>query len=81
MHIVSFGPRSIGVRLRCGGRHRAPAGRAASSAAAARVAYSRVHPGVHYPSDAIAGSVIGAGLAPAVVAALDRRRAASLVSA
>ncbi len=30
IHIVSFGPRSIGVRLRCGGRHRAPAGRAAS---------------------------------------------------
>lgn len=51
------------------------------SAAAALVAYSRVHTGVHYPSDAIAGSVIGAGLAPAVVAALDRRRAASLVSA
>lgn len=41
---------------------------------AALVAYSRIHTGVHYPSDAIAGSVIGAGLAPTVVAALDRRR-------
>ncbi len=41
---------------------------------AALVAYSRVHTGVHYPSDTIAGSVIGAGLAPAVVTALDRRR-------
>jgi len=44
------------------------------TAAAALVAYSRVHTGVHYPSDAVAGSVIGAGLAPAVVAALDRWR-------
>ena len=45
------------------------------TATAALVAYSRVHTGVHYPTDVIAGSVIGAGLAPAVVAALDRRRA------
>lgn len=45
------------------------------SAAAALVAYSRVHTGVHYPSDVIAGAVLGAGLAAAVVAALDRRRA------
>jgi|SRR5271165_1412361 len=45
------------------------------TATAALVAYSRVHTGVHYPSDTVAGSVIGAGLAPAVVAALDHRRA------
>jgi membrane-associated phospholipid phosphatase len=44
------------------------------TAAAALVAYSRVHTGVHFPSDAIVGSVIGAGLAPTVVAALDHRR-------
>jgi len=44
------------------------------TATAALVAYSRVHTGVHYPSDSIAGSVIGAGLAPIVVAALDHRR-------
>ena len=44
------------------------------TATAALVAYSRVHTGVHYPGDAIAGSVIGAGVAPIVVAALDRRR-------
>lgn len=43
--------------------------------AAALVAYSRVHTGVHFPSDTVVGAVIGAGLAPAVVAALDRRRA------
>ena len=44
------------------------------TATAALVAYSRVHTGVHYPSDAIAGSVIGAGLAPTVVAAIEHRR-------
>jgi len=44
------------------------------TATAALVAYSRVHTGVHYPSDAVAGSVIGAGLAPGVVAALKHQR-------
>jgi undecaprenyl-diphosphatase len=43
-------------------------------AAAALVAYSRVHTGVHYPVDVIAGSVAGGALAPLAVAALDRRR-------
>jgi membrane-associated phospholipid phosphatase len=32
---------------------------------AGAVAYSRVHTGVHYPSDALIGSIIGAGLAEA----------------
>jgi membrane-associated phospholipid phosphatase len=44
------------------------------TALAALVAYSRVHTGVHYPVDVIAGSVTGAALAPIVVAALERRR-------
>ena len=44
------------------------------TAAAALVAYSRVHTGVHYPGDAIAGSVIGAGLAPLAVALVKHRR-------
>ncbi len=37
------------------------------------VAYSRVHTGVHYPIDVIAGSLTGAAIAPAAVAALNRR--------
>jgi len=44
------------------------------TATAALVAYSRVHTGVHYPSDAIAGSVIGTGLTSVVVAALNHQR-------
>jgi membrane-associated phospholipid phosphatase len=44
------------------------------SAAAALVSYSRVHTGVHYPVDVIAGSVAGTTLAQLVVAALDRGR-------
>jgi undecaprenyl-diphosphatase len=42
---------------------------------AALVAYSRVHTGVHYPGDVLAGSVTGAALAPVAVAALERRSA------
>jgi membrane-associated phospholipid phosphatase len=41
--------------------------------AAALVAYSRVHTGVHYPGDVIVGFVTGTALAQLVVAALARR--------
>ncbi|HUP74634.1 MAG TPA: phosphatase PAP2 family protein [Acidimicrobiales bacterium] len=44
------------------------------SAAAALVAYSRVHTGVHYPVDVIAGTVTGTALAQVVVAVVDRSR-------
>ncbi len=37
------------------------------------VAYSRVHTGVHYPGDVIAGAVCGVTLATATGAVLDRR--------
>jgi membrane-associated phospholipid phosphatase len=36
------------------------------------VAYSRVHTGVHYPGDVVAGSIVGAGTAAMVAAAFDR---------
>jgi undecaprenyl-diphosphatase len=42
---------------------------------ASLVAYSRVHTGVHYPSDTIAGTTCGVALAPIAVAALERGRA------
>ena len=38
------------------------------------VAYSRVHTGVHYPSDTIVGTVAGVALAPVAVPAVARRR-------
>jgi membrane-associated phospholipid phosphatase len=41
---------------------------------AALVSYSRVHTGVHYPADVIAGTVSGSALAPLAVTALDRVR-------
>lgn len=47
------------------------------TALAALVAYSRVHTGVHHPSDVVAGAVIGAALSPIAVAATERYRAAA----
>lgn len=44
------------------------------NALAALVAYSRIHTGVHYPGDTIAGAVSGAALAPLAVGTLERRR-------
>jgi membrane-associated phospholipid phosphatase len=44
------------------------------SVAASLVAYSRVHTGVHYPSDTIAGTAAGVALTPVAVTALDRLR-------
>jgi membrane-associated phospholipid phosphatase len=43
-------------------------------ALAAAVAYSRVHTGVHYPADVVAGSLLGTALAQLTVHAIDRRR-------
>lgn len=43
---------------------------------AAAVAYSRVHTGVHYPGDVVAGACIGAGMARLVTSAADRLRTA-----
>jgi len=36
------------------------------------VAYSRVHTGVHYPGDTVAGALIGAGTGQTVSSLLDR---------
>jgi membrane-associated phospholipid phosphatase len=42
-------------------------------ALAALVAYSRVHTGVHYPGDVLAGALLGAALAQATTHTLERR--------
>jgi membrane-associated phospholipid phosphatase len=44
------------------------------SVVASLVAYSRVHTGVHYPSDTIAGTASGVALAPVAVVAVRRVR-------
>ena len=41
---------------------------------AALVAYSRVHTGVHYPGDAVVGSLIGTAIAQIATHELDHRR-------
>ena len=51
-----------------------PAAGVPLSALASLVAYSRVHTGVHYPSDTIAGTAAGVALAPAAVIAVQRFR-------
>ena len=51
-----------------------PAAGVPLSGLAALVAYSRVHTGVHYPVDVIAGAVTGVAAAPLAVTAVGRRR-------
>ena len=53
--------------------HISPTPAAPLRALAALVAYSRVHTGVHYPADVIAGSLLGIALAKVTVHALDGR--------
>lgn len=53
--------------------HVLPRDAVALRALAAIVAYSRVHTGVHYPADALAGSLLGGAVAQITSAALERR--------
>jgi undecaprenyl-diphosphatase len=50
---------------------------------AAAVAYSRVHTGVHYPGDAVAGSIVGAAIGQTMTGLTDRaaRRRGALAAA
>lgn len=55
--------------------HVSPAAGFPLRALAALVAYSRVHTGVHYPGDVVAGSLLGGAIGQATTVALDRRAA------
>src|SRR4029079_11803238 len=59
-HSASAAAFATGVALQ------APAIGVPVAAVAAAVAYSRVHTGVHYPSDVVVGAAIGAGTAVAL---------------
>jgi membrane-associated phospholipid phosphatase len=54
--------------------HQWPAAAVPLRALAALVAYSRVHTGVHYPGDVIAGSLLGGALAQVTSHAVEGRR-------
>ena len=53
--------------------HVSPAAAAPLRGLAALVAYSRIHTGVHYPGDVVAGALLGTVLAEATAHALDGR--------
>ena len=69
------GHAASGFAFASGVASEAPAPGGLLTVLAALVAYSRVHTGVHYPSDVIAGAVIGAAVSPIAVAAAERYRA------
>jgi undecaprenyl-diphosphatase len=66
------GHAASGFAFAVGVASEAPLPGIALSALAALVAYSRVHTGVHYPSDVIAGLVTGVALAAVAVTATER---------
>jgi undecaprenyl-diphosphatase len=53
--------------------HTLPGGAGPLQLLAAAVAYSRVHTGVHYPGDVVAGALLGATVAHATARAVNRR--------
>ncbi len=61
--LVPLRPLRRRLRLRDRRRPRVAGGAAPLRALAALVAYSRVHTGVHYPADVLAGALIGTALA------------------
>ncbi len=74
-HSRSFpsGHAASAVAFASGAGHLMPAMSAPLHVLSALVAYSRVHTGVHFPGDAIAGAILGAAIADITTDVLDRR--------
>jgi len=66
------GHTAAGFAFATGVGHVLPSAAVPLRALAALVGYSRVHTGVHYPGDVVAGALIGTALAQATTRALDR---------
>lgn len=67
------GHTAAAVAFASGAGHVLPLSSVPLHALAALVAYSRVHTGVHYPGDVLAGAVIGSVVADVTVGLLDQR--------
>jgi undecaprenyl-diphosphatase len=67
------GHTAAAVAFASGAGHVLPLASIPLHALAALVAYSRVHTGVHYPGDVLAGAVIGSVVADVTVGVLDQR--------
>ena len=65
---MAVGPFRLGVRLHDRRGQRLAGGGGAADVMASLVAYSRVHTGVHYPADTIAGALSGMALAQIAIA-------------
>jgi membrane-associated phospholipid phosphatase len=66
------GHSAAAVAFASGASHVMPAAGLPLHALAAVVSYSRIHTGVHYPGDVVAGAVIGSAVADAVTGVLGR---------
>jgi membrane-associated phospholipid phosphatase len=67
------GHTAAAVAFASGAGHVLPLASVPLHALAALVAYSRVHTGVHYPGDVLAGAVLGSVVADVTVSVLDQR--------
>jgi len=66
------GPSASAFAFATGVGHVLPAAGVPLRALATLVAYSRIHTGVHYPGDVVAGALLGTALAQLTTQALDR---------